>query len=423
MKVWIVKTGEPLPVDGSDVRLLRSGSFANYLVEMGHNVVWWTGAFDHALKRKRCHAGSVIQIAANYRLWLIDSPGYERNISLERMRDHKIVAERFTALAELEGKPDVIHCAYPTIDLSLASVNYGKRHSVPVILDVRDMWPDLFLDVFPSPLKGLARLLLSKIFKQSRMALAGAKAISGHSPGFVEYGLRIAQRNAGELDRWFPFTYDSNFEGSLKGIDLGAVSIPKELEDHDSWFNICFLGNLSGEGLHNDFETPIKAVTYLAARGRKIRLLLCGTGKGADKLRKRFSGSKCIKMLGWVDRATLWRVMNISQLGLIPYKPNKDFIISLPNKSIEYLAGGLPVLTSLNRGYLFELFNAEDCGVFFESGDVRGLARMLDELIDCPDRVHAMAQKSKALFALKFSRERIYAAMEKQLRDVIGLCS
>jgi len=419
MNVWILKTGEPLPVDGPDVRLLRSGSFATYLASRDCAVVWWAGTFDHVSKRQRKFPESSVQLCPNFQLWLIKSPGYKRHISIERQRDHQQVADRFSELSEFETKPDIIHCAYPTIDLSLAAVEYGRKHEVPVILDVRDLWPDLFLDIFPRPLRAIARILLRRAFNRAGDALAGAYAISGQSPGFVQFGLHHAMRSRGPYDRHFPFTYDVKAPEPGKLATATQFCTGHNICEKDGWFNICFFGNMAGEGLHHDYETPIKAVTHLAARGFRIRLLFCGMGSGADQMRKRFADSKNVVLLGWVDRTTLWKIMTISHLGLIPYKPSDDFAISLPNKSIEYLAGGLPVLTSLNRGYLFELFGGENCGVFYESGDVQGLALKLQVLIESPRRLNVLAKNSQRFFEREFSPEHVYGGMEQHLREVV----
>ena len=54
MKVWIVSTGEPLPIDGENVRLRRMGSLAEYLVKRGNEVVWFSSSFEHYKKHQRC---------------------------------------------------------------------------------------------------------------------------------------------------------------------------------------------------------------------------------------------------------------------------------------------------------------------------------------------------------------------------------
>ena len=50
---------------------------------------------------------------------------------------------------------------------------------------------------------------------------------------------------------------------------------------------------------------------------------------------------------GWVNKPEIWILMRIAQVGLAPYRSTEDFIISIPNKAIEYMSAGLPVISSL----------------------------------------------------------------------------
>ena len=53
MKVWIATIGEPLPIDGNNVRLLRSFQFAEWLSERGHTVNFITNSVDHYNRRQK----------------------------------------------------------------------------------------------------------------------------------------------------------------------------------------------------------------------------------------------------------------------------------------------------------------------------------------------------------------------------------
>jgi len=50
--------------------------------------------------------------------------------------------KREDVLTKNEVPPHIILCTLPTIDLYFATTIYGKKVRVPVVLDIRDMWPD-----------------------------------------------------------------------------------------------------------------------------------------------------------------------------------------------------------------------------------------------------------------------------------------
>jgi hypothetical protein len=51
MRVWLITVGgEPLPIDGTNERLRRTGILANTIIKRKHKIIWWTSTFDHVIK-------------------------------------------------------------------------------------------------------------------------------------------------------------------------------------------------------------------------------------------------------------------------------------------------------------------------------------------------------------------------------------
>jgi glycosyltransferase involved in cell wall biosynthesis len=85
--------------------------------------------------------------------------------------------------------------------------------------------------------------------------------------------------------------------------------------------------------------------------------------------------------------------MQISSVGLLPYLPSRDFAMSMPNKVTEYLAAGLPILTSLTGGYLEGVLRDAGCGRFYRGGDPQDLA---DAVIDAAVNREQLSCERKA---------------------------
>ena len=145
MNVWVVKTSEMLASDNGNGRLLRSGMVAHMLDERGHQVTWWMSTFDHANRRHRYRRDTRTYFGARGIIRMIPSPGYQASISLQRLVDHSIWGRGFARAIRSAAPPDVIFCAYPTIEAASVCVRFGRRHGIPVVLDLRDIWPDIFL--------------------------------------------------------------------------------------------------------------------------------------------------------------------------------------------------------------------------------------------------------------------------------------
>ena len=196
MLIWLVTIGEPLPTDGPGERLLRTGILAEQLVRHGHDVVWWTSTFDHVRKRHRCGGDQHICVSDRHHLWLLHANSYSSNVSLVRVANHRRIARSFRRLAPSEPRPDVIVCSWPTVELCVESVQLGRAWGVPVVLDVRDLWPDTIADLAPRQLRPAARLTLQGGYRQARYAASRATAIAGITREYVDWGLAYAGRCA-----------------------------------------------------------------------------------------------------------------------------------------------------------------------------------------------------------------------------------
>src|ERR1051326_5547222 len=108
MRVWLVHAGEPLPCDSKTVRLLRIGLLAELLEERGHEVVWWSTAFDHNHKVPRPAGETRLTLRPGYTLFLLGGMGYSSNVSIRRWINHWQLSRRFAEIAPDQPRPDIV---------------------------------------------------------------------------------------------------------------------------------------------------------------------------------------------------------------------------------------------------------------------------------------------------------------------------
>ena len=174
--------------------LLRE-RYTSRLVSEGHEVVW-SSTFDDARKRYRFRTETCVDVANHYRVWLLH-PGikYSGHVSIARIINHYLVADRFYDFAHREPAPVVILCSLPTLGLSYVATTHGHANRVSVFIHARDMWPDIFLKPAPMLVRPIARLALQPFRMMARRACSSAAAIVGMTPHFVEWGLMYAAVN------------------------------------------------------------------------------------------------------------------------------------------------------------------------------------------------------------------------------------
>lgn len=415
MKVWLITVGEPLPVSESKNRLLRTGLLANALINKGHKVTWWTSTFDHTSKQHRFDRDSVLRPEENLEIMLLHGVGYKKNVSLGRLLDHAIIAFKFLTRSASTPRPDIILCSLPTLELGVAAVRYGKRMGVPVILDVRDLWPDIFLELVPKRWRSVAKVGLLPMFWAVRMACRGATGIIGNSPGFVDWGVRYAERPRCRWDRDFPFGYSQQTPSNVLMEEARLFWTKFGLNGkREDCFVVSFFGTISRQF---ELDTVIEAARRLEEGERKFKFVLCGAGDAVEGYKKLAGNCESVIFPGWVGAPEIWTLMQMSNAGLAPYKNGEGFKDNLPNKPIEYLSAGLPVVSSLN-GYLQVLLKENECGLTYRGGDAGSLVDTLVNLYDDRSVLHLMSKNAFALYKKKFVAEKIYEELIDYLEQV-----
>ena len=407
MNIWLITVGEPLPIDIGNQRLYRTGILAQMLGENGHNVIWWTSSVNHMTKKQRFSKNTGTNLNDKYQIKIIYSIIYKKNISLSRIINHYLTAKKFAKWASQEQTPDIILCSFPTLSLSAEAVRFGKLKNIPVVLDIRDLWPDIFVGLVPVWAKKWARLVLNPAFRFSRLACKNANAIFGITPAFVDWGISRGERQKCALDRDFPLAYSDTTPGQDSKQEAKAFWFQKGLRSDNSDFNVCFFGTI---GQQFELETVIKAAKIVQSHNKHIKFTLCGTG---DKLAfYENMASDCFNIVfpGWVQSHHIWTLMRLSCIGLAPYHSSEDFMKSLPNKSLEYLSAGLPIVSSL-KGTLQELLEDNNCGITYENGNEEQLAEILLSLYEKPEILRTMSENAFALYQERFVAEKVYSDM------------
>ena len=406
--------------DGSgDQRLHRTGVLARSLKSQGHKVTWWTSTFDHYHKVQRWDHDHTAVVDEDYRLHIVHSPGYTKNVSIRRILDHSVHARRVKRrMLQEAAHPDVILCSLPTLELCQVAVDYGHACDVPIVLDIRDLWPDIFLDEVPAWAHWAARPVLLPMFRTATYVCSRATALTGITSAFVDWGLAHARRSRSDLDKDFPLGYSDH------PISLSTLAEARQYWrsiglDKPVGLRVCFFGSLS-RTMAEEMLTVIEAARQLQIHGDNIQFVICGRGENLEVYRKKAQGCDNIVFPGWVDTPQIRALMEISSVGLLPYRSRADFVRSIPNKVAEYLSAGLPVISSL-KGVTENLLKDNDCGVTYQNGDVSSLVLLLKVLASDKDRMKRMARNAFSLFSERFDAARVYHDMGTYLQEVASM--
>jgi glycosyltransferase involved in cell wall biosynthesis len=411
MNVWVVTIGEPLPIDGLAVRLYRSGLIVEKLSNAGHKVTWWTSSFNHIEKTTRFKGTRFLSVSDSLRFILLNAPGYTKNISISRFINHWVLACKFKYYAKKEKKPDVILCSFPSIELASQVVKYSNRNNVPVIVDVRDLWPDIFVEFSPPKFKKIVRLILKPLVKLTTNVFHNCDAIIAVSDGYLEWGLAYAMRKKSIQDKVFPLGYLPQLDTSL--FKNNNIAPPKFDDSGTLYLNILFIGSF---GKTYDLTTAINALRNPSSVSKyKYRLFICGDGERRLEWEKLSEGMDNVIFTGWLNKDEINYYLSIADVGLMAYKQGAPQ--GLPNKIFEYMSARLPILNSL-MGEASNLIMQSNCGVSYTANNVDSFLNALLSFDDSAKRLE-MSDNSLRVFEEKYNADLIYDDLISYLNSFV----
>ncbi len=397
MNIWLVTIGEPLPFD-DDARLHRAGLLSQYIKSRGHDVTWWSSTFDHINKINLFDADYETITEEGIKLILLNGGGYKSNISLGRIKDHMKIANKFSEKAVSFPNPDIIICSYPTIELCEKAISFGIQNDIPVVIDIRDLWPDIFLDAAPSGLKLLIKIVIDFIYKNKvKKILKNATSIIGISRGYLDWSYTKYNRGIKELDKIFYLGYQKiSPKKAWPNENLTLID-----ENYRSRKKIIFAGTF---GKTYDLTIPIEAAKILNYKEESPLFIFCGTGENEAKWKKQAEGLNNILFTGWLGKSQLSYLLDISDFGLACYSEGAPQ--GIPNKIIEYLSFNLPILSSL-EGESKSLIEGKSLGFNYKSGDLQSFLNSLEKIMD-KDLAIELSKNCEETFESSFSASKVY---------------
>ena len=410
MIFWIIQTGEPLPIDGPNTRGMRAMNLTKALNARGHRVVLWSTDFSHQEKTHRFGCDKNIQVSDLLEIRLISSRGYQRNIGLARFFDHAQLGWRFDKLACKVEKPDLAFIGFPPIEIAAAAVRHCRRRGVPTLLDVKDLWPDLFEDPLPRIAKPLARTVLWPLQHLAKRAIRECSGICAPSSGFLNWARLRGGTQAHDADIISPLTSPIQTV-SPDAFESAGLKWDKLCVLADGRKRAAFIGSLSRSF---DFDSIIAAAASEGGKGWQF--VICGSGESESELRGHIARNSNIIMPGWIDRAMINALLVRSTVGLAPYRSIPNFELNICNKVYDYMHCGIPIVSPL-QGDVRQLLDREQIGFSYKAGSPSGLLEAMERAT--PEGVQKrISATAISLYNERFNATKSYGLLVDHLEHI-----
>lgn len=419
MKVWLIKLEEQVPLD-ENYRPYRMGMLADALVDRGHHVTRWCSDYNHLSSKYRFNKDKTVKFDNKQTLKFLNSGiKYSNPVSLLRLIDNVLLAWKFKKKALTSERPDLIVCAMPTPGLAKVAAEVSKYFDIPLIVDARDYWPEVFENELTGLKKELAKSVIYLMRKSLFKACREASSLVGITHFYRQHLLNYAGREISDLDKVFYLGFDAK---------INSLTNTKALEENKFWLEtigvdlietdrkiVYFAGRLN--------RTVLKAIDFVIDAAVKLNniesnylFVLCGSGQYEPAIRERVGALANFVLPGEVSSSNLAYLRKKSFVAIQPIENRIDYMNSLSNKFFEYISSGLPVLTSL-RGVTEKVIEDNECGFLYSSGEE--LVFHLGVLSKNTELKDTMSENALNLFNSQFASDVVYDSFAEHCENVV----
>jgi glycosyltransferase involved in cell wall biosynthesis len=410
--IWILHTGEPLPTDKDISRPMRAINLTNKLIEKGHKVILWSSSFNHQIKEHRSRDYKQLKVNDNLEVRLIPSCGYKKNISIKRLIDHAQLGYNLKNILKKEkNKPDIAFLGFPPIEINFVMSNWLSKNKIPFLVDVKDLWPDVFIENLIGWKKKVLKFFLFFYFFATKKIYNQATGITTITDNFLKKIEDFSQRKTNKFNKVYPTVSDL----TVKNYDLS--SIENWWNDmgvyDDNIFKVVYVGNLSS---NIDLLEIKKAAQSFKKKDIKIQFIICGSGDHLQIFKDMMHGLDSVIFPGRVNKEQVSVLAKRSNAWLIPYFNKKNFQLGLPNKTFDALYFGIPILSSLEGG-VKNLIIKNEIGMFYDK--INSLEKCIIQLYSDPKLQTLMSINAKKLYDEKFEFNNVYDNLIIHLESII----
>jgi len=379
----------------------RASELARHWARAGHDVSILTGFPNHPTgvvppewraKLRRFTYHETVDGVNVYRTWLWPLPNRKAH---ERMRNYA----SFCVSAALRGLtlpcPDVIIASSPQLLVGLSGWWLALAKQVPLVFEVRDLWPESLVAVGAGHENSLLHATLAKIagflYERSNLVVVVTPAFKDHliKEWRVPSEKIAVVENGVETDLFAPFPPSTT--RALRQ-ELGV----------ESNFLVCYIGTM---GMAHGLETLLDAAARLQQQNPAVVFLLIG--EGAEKQRIKYlaqsRGLANVRFLDQQPREKIPSYISAADACLVLLKKTDVFKTVIPTKMLEFMACARPVILGVD-GQARQIVDQANAGIVIEPENSEALVQAINQLAENRQLGTALGQKGREYILQNFSR-------------------
>lgn len=303
------------------------------------------------------------------------------------------------------GPADVMWVYHPPLTVAAPACWISLLRRVPFVYEIQDMWPESLAAAGVMS----SRPTMALLGRLAQLVYSRASAITVISPGFKRN--LVAKGVAPEKIHVIPNWADEEvYHPAAREHELG------QRHGLVGRFNVIFAGNM---GPAQALRTVLQAAGLLNDTP-EIQFVLIGDGIDLPALKTEAQrrGLTNVRFIGRQPAAEMPRFFAWADALLVHLRDDPLFRITIPSKTLAYMACGRPVLCAV-EGDCADVVREAGAGVLCPPEDPEALAEAVRSLYAMSsERREAMGRSGRETFLRRFSRRVLVDRYEALLSQV-----
>jgi glycosyltransferase involved in cell wall biosynthesis len=304
---------------------------------------------------------------------------------------------------------DVVFATSTPLTIAIPAVYAARRNGIPMVFEVRDLWPEL-----PIAIGALKNPVLRRVAQAlERFAYANSAAVIALSPGMAE-GVR---RSGYPQEKVTVVPNASDLEFFKRNIPLGRA-YRTQLGIDDGKILVGYVGTL---GRINGIAYLVRVAAVLKGDPRFV-FLVVGDGQEREQVAALARAENVLDrnflMLSKIPKIQVPALLSAVDVATSLFLPIPEMESNSANKFFDALAAGCCVAVNYGGWHARLLLDAE-AGIGL-AADPRRAAAQLQALADEPGSIQRAGLNARRLAEEKFSRDDLATSIQGVLAGVLG---
>lgn len=393
----------------------RAAELSRHWAKDGHEVTVLTGFPNHPTglvpaeyraKFRRLVSREMIDGVSVIRTWLFPFPN--RRV-YERMLNYSSFCASSASTGVFLSRHDVIIATSPQLLVGLSGWWLARCKRVPLVFEVRDLWPESLAAVGMGTRDSLLHRSLARV---AGFLYRNSQHIVVVSPPFKDY--LITHWN---VPRDKISIVENGVEANLFSPQNSDSELRRMLGIEDK-FVVCYIGTL---GMAHGLETVLEAANRLQHTAPEVVFLLIG--EGAEKSRMMSVARELrlnnVRFLHQQPREQIPAYICASDACLVTLRKNEVFKTVIPTKMLEFMSCARPVILGVD-GQARRIVEDARAGIFVEPENSEQIANAITQLSSSAELREQLGRNGRRHIIQHFSRAETARAYISILEELLG---